>query len=190
MINTQEFKQFIGMTSVAYDDAISQIVNGVNKFAEAHCNNVLLRADVIEYFNADDIDCDDSLYLKTRINISDFLLYYNTGTEAVPVWTLEDRNNYALFLDEGSIGLNFARSVDSIQTGVNYSKATYKAWFTISNAPADLKLACLKLAGAFYNKRKGEGESMESLDGASVSFAGSVNDEIKQMLSKYKSIAI
>jgi len=51
-------------------------------------------------------------------------------------------------------------------------------------------MACLKLASANYNKRKSEGESSEGLDGANVNFAGSITDEIKSILAKYKSFTI
>ena len=191
MIEVAEFKKFIDLTLTNYDLAIAQIVAGVNKFVEGYCNNVLLTADVTEYFNSDDIEEDgECIYLKTRINVSDVKVYYNHGTEAVPSWVLEERANYAEQLDEGRIQLNFARSVDSIQSGMKNYKVEYKAGFTYANAPADLKLACLKLASAIFNKRKSEGESSEGLDGANVNFSGSMTDEIKSMLAKYKSFSI
>lgn len=195
MITKTEFKSFIDLTSTAYDSAIDLIVAGVNKFVEGYCQNKLQAGEVTEYFNGDDIiEEGDQIFLTNRVNLSGVAVYYNSGTEASPSWVAEDRDNYALLSNEGIIKLNFTRENLGVQSGYNNYKVVYTAGYTLSgdsaDVPSDLKLACLKLASGVYNKRKSEGESSEGLDGANVNFAGSMTEEIKMILNKYKSVNI
>jgi len=188
MITKAEFKNFIDLTSTAYDNAIDLIVAGVNKFVEGYCQNKLQAGEVTEYFNGDDIiEEGDQIFLNNRVNLLGVAVYYNSGTEGTPVWVAEDRDNYALLSNEGIIKLNFTRENLGVQSGYNNYKVVYTAGYVVANAPADLKLACLKLASAVYNKRKSEGESSEGLDGANVNFATALTDEVKAMLAPYKS---
>lgn len=187
MITSAELKTFIGLTNTNYDNAIAQIVNGVNKFVENYCSNKLITGNVEEYFDDEDIDEDGNLYLGNRVNLSALKLYRNDGTEFVPSWTEVPATEFVSYLDEGRLSVDVA---GLLLSGRKAWKATYTAGYVIAQAPEELKLACLKLAGAVYNKRKAEGESSESLEGASVNFAGSMSDEIKMLLSKYKSFEI
>jgi hypothetical protein len=187
MITTNEFKIFADVNSNFYDDAISQIVAGVNAFVEAYCKNKLLSGNVEEFFDDDEVDEDGNLILSNRVNLSGLELFKNTGTEFVPVWTEVATTQYVSYLDEGRLSIDVAGLLFS---GRKAWKVTYTAGYKAQSAPADLKMACLKLAGAVYNKRKSEGESSEGLDGATVNFAGSITDEIKSLLAKYKSFAI
>lgn len=187
MITNAELKTFIGLTINNYDNAISQLVAGVNSFVEAYCNNKLQTGSITEYFDDEDIDDDGNLYLRNRVNLSGLKLYRNTGTEFVPGWIEVPTTEFVAYLDEGRLSIDVAVALGS---GRMAWKVTYTAGYATGSEPADLKLACLKLAGAVYNKRKAEGESSESLEGASVNFAGSMTEEIKMMLSKYKSFKI
>lgn len=184
MINKAEFKKFIDLTLTTYDDAIDLIVAGVNKFVEGYCKNQLQTGSVEEFFDDEDVDEDGNLLLSNRVNITGLKLYKNTGTEFVPEWTEVPSTEFVPYLLEGRISIDVAGTMLS---GRKAWRATYTAGYAVDDAPDDLKLACLKLASAVYNKRKSEGESSEGLDGANVSFAGSMTDEIKSMLAKYKS---
>jgi len=188
MITKDEFKTFVGITLNNYDNVIDQVIAGAKKFIESHCNNVLIETSLTEYFSSDEaIENNNDIFLQTRINISDLKVYYNSGTESVPTWVEEERANYQTYLEEGRIALKSVRGSDL--GGFGY-KVTYKAGYTSLTMPEDLKLACLKLSSAIFNKRKAEGLSSESLEGASVNFAGSMSDEIKLLLNKYKSFTV
>ena len=101
----------------------------------------------------------------------------------MPVWVVEDRADYIERLDEGIIKL------DSVRAGEKNYKVVYTAGFTLTgesaNVPDDLKLGCLKLASAFFNKSKSEGQGSEGLDGASISFTKSITPEIKELIGNY-----
>lgn len=187
MIDATEFKKFIDLTLTDYDNAIAQIVVGVNSFVEAYCKNKLITGGVEEFFDDADIDDEGNLMLSNRINLSSLKLFKNTGTEFVPVWTEVDATSFVPYLDEGRLSIDVA---GVLQSGRKAWKVTYTAGYAVAQAPADLKLACLKLASAIYNKRKSEGESSEGLEGANVNFADSMSSEIKSILAKYKSFAI
>lgn len=189
MITKSEFKSFIDLTKDTYDDAIDLIIAGVNDFVEGFCNNKLSQSDVVDYFDSSEVDDEGNLYLSNRINITDFALYYNSGTDTAPEWTeIEASGGYITYFDEGIIRL------ESIRSGYKEYKASYKAGYVLSgegaNVPDDLKLACLKLASAEYNKRRSGGSSSESNEGASVSFSASLSSDIKEILSRYKSYEI
>ena len=193
MITKEEFKSFAGINVSTYDTAITLIVNGVISFVQDYCKNVLVEKEVTEYFNAEDIEEDGGeIFLANRINIteSSVKVYYNNGTEASPSYALETRDSYALELDKGIIKLEYVRGGVNDKTGIKAYKVVYTAGYKTADVPASLKLACLKFAGAVYNKRGSEGESSEGQDGTNVDFAGSMTPEIKSMLSKYKSFSI
>ncbi|NCD40558.1 MAG: hypothetical protein EOL88_00550 [Bacteroidia bacterium] len=191
MITKAEFKNFAGISVDTYDDKIDLIVNGVIDFVQSYCQNKLVKGEVTEYFNGDDIiDEGDQIFLTNRTKITDVTVYYNSGTESSPSWSEEDRDNYALLTDEGIIKLNFTRENLGVQSGYNNYKVVYTAGYTISGDSADLpnglKLACLKLADGFYNKSESEGESSEGLDGGNVTFQDCLTPELKSMLSTYR----
>ena len=187
MIEVAEFKKFIDLTLTTYDLAIAQIVAGVNAYVEGYCKNKLYTGEVTEFFDDEDVDDEGNLMLGNRVNLSGLKLYKNTGTEFVPDWTEVATTEYVDYLDEGRLSLDVAGTLAS---GRKAWKVFYTAGYAYVDAPADLKLACLKLSSAVYNKRKSEGESSEGLDGANVNFAGSMTEEIKGMLAKYKSFSI
>lgn len=182
MITSTEFKSFIDLASSSYDTKIALIVAGVNKFIQNYCCNQLVSGEVTEYFDGDEV-VDYELFLENRINLSSVVVSYNTGTESVPVWVVEDRADYIERLDEGIIKL------DSVRAGEKNYKVVYTAGFTLTgesaNVPDDLKLGCLKLASAFFNKSKSEGQGSEGLDGASISFTKSITPEIKELIGNY-----
>lgn len=188
MITKAEFKKFIGIDVTSYDDAIDQIIKGIQSYVEAYCKNVLTEQEVEEFFDSNEIlENKQNIFLANRVNLSNFKLYYNTGNQAEPVWVEENAKNYGLYLKQGLVGLTFVRRVASINSGLSDYKATYKAGFKAEEMPDDIKLACLKLASAFFNKRKAEGLKSESLEGASVNFGEALTDEVKGLLLKYKS---
>lgn len=184
MITKTEFKNFIDLNNTNYDDAIDLIIAGVKKFLTNYCSNVLEQDTSIEQIFDDEDVLDYDLILDNRINVSSVVLYYNSGTEYVPVWTAEDTNNYLVYNNEGIITL------DSVRSGRKIYKAVYSAGYSANSFPDDLKLATLKICSAVFNKRKSEGQGSESAEGYSVNFTDFLNSEVKNLLSPYKNTRI
>lgn len=188
MITKAEFKTFIDINVTDYDSKIELIVAGVNAYVQKYCSNILIKEEVEEFFDGDEIEDDDcQIFLSNRANVADLVLSKNTGTESVPVWEVMPRDSYVPKLKEGLIKL------DTVASGDKKYKAVYNAGYTLvaegeeeADVPEDLKMGCLKLAGGYYNKSESEASSSEALDGASVSFAGSMNQEIKDLFSNYR----
>lgn len=197
MIKLAELKSYIGETSSTYDTKLTYIVNGVNRFVERWCNNKLIFGSVIEYVSREELEEDDfQIFLENRVNLSGVKLYRNTGTYSNPVFV--EVTDINVRPSEGIIEVNAYSGKYDLS---NAYKIEYNAGYHLEasgegenaiaiDVPDDLRLACLKFAGAVVNKSKAEGESSESLEGASVNFELQFNDDIKKMLSAFKSINI
>jgi hypothetical protein len=184
IIKKEEFKTFVDETTTEYDNVIDQIISGVAKFVKGYCGNVLeAETDIVEIFDEEDIDTDE-IFLANRVNISNIKLYYNSGTSYDPEWTEEDTDKYVSYSEKGKITLL------SIRTGRKIYKVTYDAGYEYLSMPDDLKLGALKIASASFNQRKSEGQSAESAEGYSVNFQSSLTDDVKQLLSPYKSLQV
>lgn len=182
MITRTELKTFLDINSTDYDSVLDIIIDGVKKQAENYCKNVLIENTACEeIIDIEEVmEADGFISLKNRVNLSNIKVYYNDGTDSVPVWKLEDTDDYVANAKQGTIETN-------IHTA---TKITYTAGYKAADIPDDLKLACLKLASAYFNKRKSEGQSSEGADGANVTFADSMSSEIKGLLQPYKSIKV
>ncbi len=182
IIDIEKLKLYLDIDNSDYDTILKEITKGAINFAENYCNNILSeQTGVIEVF---DVDNDDSIYLGANNNIVITSLEKNNGDEFDEDFEALTTSDYALYEKEGRI------KIKSIISGCKAYKLTYTAGYTSDNVPEALKLGLYKLISTFWNKRKSDGVSNESLSDANITWKTLMNTETKAVLDKYKLYAV
>jgi len=186
LLTIADFKSYINYAKNTFDTEIEVLLKGAESFVAKYCNNTIQQADFSEIFDGDEIKSD--IYLKNTLNISDVKVYkWNSvllnWEEIIDVYGTQ----YYLYADEGRINLN------TVYGGQRNYKVEYKAGYlnTIYEPiESDLKIAILKITNKYWNKRRSDGLSSESLDSATLNYDQFISDDIKMILDKYKRILI
>jgi len=181
-------KSLLGLSGTTHDTVIDNIINGVSAFFEGICNRQFKSATY-----ADEIyDGADSRFLfLNQFPITALTsVYYNSGSPAVPIWTAFDVNYYVLDARNNCIFFEAGMPI-----GFRNIKVTYVAGYVIDFAtpanhtlPYDISIVAEQIVSKIFTKRKSEGFSSESIDGASVSYEKEMTAEQKIIISKYQKI--
>ena len=174
MITAEDFKDYISLTVSDYDSVIDVLISGAVGWIEVMVNNKIKEATVEEYFDGDEIDGD--IYLDNNLNLKDLTVEHGSDGN----WVALPDTEYVFYKDQGIVRLKSVRPGE-----LNY-KVSYKAGFTDTDAPDNLKLAILKLVGKLWNQRKSDGIKTESLGDASISWEEHLTPDIASILSRYK----
>jgi len=104
----------------------------------------------------------------------------NTWTYDNKVWTVIDDVEYTF---DGNVWQIYFRN-NLYRDFQNY-KILYNAWY--NPAPADIKIAVLKLASSYYNSRTSDGIKGETVNGDRIDFdTSSIPDNIITILQTYR----
>lgn len=187
LLTVSDFKTYINYSKDTFDTEIEVLIKGAESFIAKYCNNTIEQASVEEVFDGDEIT--DSIFLKNNLDLTGITIYKwdttnNVWSEIVDVYGSE----YYVYTEEGRIDLN------SILSGKRNYKVSYTAGYVntiyTSTLPNDLKIAILKLTNKYWNKRRSDGLSNESLDTASLTYDEFMSNDIKLILDKYKIILV
>ena len=174
MITAEDFKNYISLNTSDYDSVIDVLISGAVSWVEVMVNNKIKEDTVEEYFDGDEIDSD--IYLSNNLNLKNLTVEYkNDGG-----WIVLPNTEYVFYKDQGIVKLK------SVRRGERNYKINYKAGFTDSDVPDNLRLAILKLAGKLWNQRKSDGVKNESLGDASISWENHLTLDIASILLGYK----
>lgn len=174
MITAEDFKDYISLTTSDYDSVIDVLISGAVSWAEIMVNNKIKEDTIEEYFDGDEID--EDMYLQYNLNLKDLTVKYESDGS----WIILPDTEYVFYKDQGIVRLK------SIRPGEMNYQVGYKAGFTDSDVPDNLKLAILKLVGKLWNQRKSDGIKTESLGDASISWEDHLTPDIASILSGYK----
>lgn len=178
MITAEDFKDYISLTTSDYDSVIDVLISGAVSWIEVMVNNKIVEDTVEEYFDGDEIDGD--IYLQNNLNLNGLTVEYESDGSFVVLPDTE----YIFYKDQGIVRLKSVRPGE-----LNY-KVNYKAGFTDTDAPDNLKLAIFKLVGKLWSQRKSDGIKTESLGEASISWEEHLTPDIASILSNYKMYSI
>lgn len=188
LLSISDFKNYIGYSKDTFDTEIEVLLKGAEAFVKRYCNNIIEQTQVSEIFDGDDITGD--IYLKNNLDLKDVKVYKwdsvaQNWDEIVDVYGSE----YYVYADEGRISLN------TILSGKRNYKVDYKAGYLnniyeTNTMPDDLRIAILKVTNKYWNKRRSDGLTSESLDSASLNYDEFMSSDIKAILGKYKIILI
>jgi len=178
LITAENFRSYISLDTSDYDGIIEMLISGAVSWIEVMLSNKIDEDSVEEYFDGDEID--ENVYLANNLNIKDLTVEYDSDGS----WVAVPDTDYVFYKDQGIVKLDNVRSGE-----LNY-KISYKAGYTDSDVPDDLKLAILKLVGKLWNQRKSDGIKTENLGDAGIAWEEQLSPDIASALSRYKMYSI
>ena len=173
----------LGITTSDFDALLTQLVNNVSAWIEGQIGRT-----IGETAYADDI------YDGTRAKdiflrnwpVTDFTsAEFNAGTLAVPVWQAFDINSYIVYREQGIV--HFVAGPPIWKQNLRFA---YDAGF--DPIPADLEQLATDMVAQTYNARSAGGKKAESVEGASITWAGAdageseLSAEQKAVIAKYQ----
>lgn len=150
-----EIKNFLRIVSTdATDDTVlEQLVEGASRYIDQETRRTFYARTETHYFNIPDgrelwIDDDDLLAITTLTN-GDGVTIANTEYNLIPANTLP---KYAIVMKEGSLIQWQYSSAGNSEMVISVAGT----WGYSSTAPADIKLACMRMVERAYHNRFGE----------------------------------
>jgi len=104
MISTEDFKDYISLTTSDYDSLIDVLISGAVSWIEVMVNNKIAEDTVVEYFDGDEIDGD--IYLQNNLNLKDLTVEYESDGSFVALPDTE----YIFYKDQGIVRIKSVRS--------------------------------------------------------------------------------
>ena len=184
LINLEELKLYLDITTNDDDALLKIIADGAIDFAKDYCDNIIDEDEVEEIISYEDVSDNGDVFLSNTLNLDLTTVSKNTGTDYDPVWTPLTSADYMDFLDEGRL------IVTSVPTLYKALKVEYTAGYTKDNITKGLNLALFALIGGYWNKKKSNAVSNESLSDANITWKSILSTEIKTMFKKYKKYEI
>lgn len=138
-----ELKTYLGITTASEDALLTMLLDSANDFVEGYIGREIASASYTEYFDGDG---QREILLNNYPVASITSFEENTGTLNVPVWTAIDASTYKLSPNVGKIFMYCFK-----RRGFQNYKVVYTAGYT--TIPGDIKLATLKIASGYYNRR-------------------------------------
>lgn len=179
IITLSELKNYLWITSEEQDLLLNIFIDSANDFVENYIDRKIWQANYTEFF---DWNWQRELLLNNYPvnNITSFQI--NKGSLDIPEYEDIEPSSYKLSPKVWKIFLNFYQ----IRGFQNY-KVIYNAWY--DPIPWDLKLATLKLASWYYNKRTSDWIKWESVAGDSLNFdISEIASDILVILNNYRDV--
>ena len=191
-----KLKTYLDISASTWDTLLGDIIDEATDWIENYIGNRRLLCDTtkngtpIEYTEYYNGTGKKILQLRKWPVISITSLSYATGDLNNPTWNaLSAASEYKADPTTGEVFLSAA-----IPAGIQNIKVVYKGGYVGSGSngvliPAELELACLKLAAKEFNKRKSQGFTNESVGGASIAWNEDLDHGIKKILDRYKRLS-
>ena len=179
IITLSEFKAYLWITDSSQDTLLDILLNSANDFVESYIGRQIAEATYTEYKDGDGqrIILLDNYPVNT---ITSFQV--NKGTIETPDFEEIDANSYKLSPKIWQLFLTFYK-----RRGFQNYKIDYNAWY--DPIPWDLKLATLKLAAWYYNKRTSDWVKSESVAGDSIGFdTTEISNDVLVILNNYRDV--
>ena len=179
IIELSEFKAYLWITDTSQDTLLEILLNSANDFVESYIGRQIAEATYTEYKDGD----------GQRIILLDNYPVNTITSFQVNKWTIEtpefediDANSYKLSPKIWQLFLTFYK-----RRGFQNYKIVYNAWY--DPIPWDLKLATLKLAAWYYNKRTSDWVKSESVAGDSIWFdTTEISNDVLVILNNYRDV--
>lgn len=186
----QKVKDYVGINDTNSDAVIDEMINSVSEFIRGFCGGRdFLSQQYIETY--DTRKNHRKLFLKQYPATVVSTVEYRSGIPTAVVWVTYDPNSYLSYLKEGYV--YFYGFLPEIHQGI---RITYTAGYLIDftnefdttkhTLPFDLTLAATSIIGLEINTRKAKGISLEMTEGQKIQYLRVVDDEVKNILSRYK----
>lgn len=179
MATVGNFKTYLWITDSSQDLLLTLLLNWASDYIESICWRTFKSAEFTEY---KDGAWQTDIVLKNRPVTTMTSASYNTWTYKTPVRTAIPPTAYNTDLQAWIVMF-----VSSLPRGFQNLQFVYTAWYTI--IPVDIQLACMKIAGAYYNQSKANWITAESVAGDSISYDTVwIPNDVITILSKYSNV--
>lgn len=169
------FKAFAGISVTTWDDLIDTILTQASDAIEAYCWRTFASADYVEQYNGKGQKtlCLQHYPIVSITDIREDAARTFNSTSVIPSTDYAfDANSGIVYFDGWRLG-----------RGVKNVKVTYTAGY--SATPTPVALACHKLMGAVFNKRKDSGQGGVSLGAVSFNYAADWPEDVMVLLERY-----
>ena len=179
IITLAELKAYLWITDTTQDTLLNILLSSANDFIENYIGRKIWVDDYTEYKDGDwqRVILLDNYPANT---ITSFQV--NNWTIETPIFEDIDPNSYKLSPNLWQVFLTFYK-----RRGFQNYKIVYNAWY--STIPWDLKLAALKLAAWYYNKRTSDWIKSESVAWDSIWFdTTEISNDVLIILNNYRDV--
>lgn len=171
-----DVKSYLGISVTTWDTILSTLITQVSASIEDYCERTFGVTDYVDYYNGKRLV--SILQLRnypvvTFTDIREDAARVFGSTSVIPT------TNYAVDNASGTIYFDGWR----LSYGIKSVKVTYSAGY--STLPPAVVLACHKLMGAAFNKRKDDGQAGASLGGVNFSYSADWTPDIHTLLDGY-----
>ena len=179
IITLSEFKDYLWITDTSQDALLNILLNSANDFVESYIGRKIAEATYTEYKDWDG----QRIILLDNYPVNTITSFqFNKWTIETPDFEDIDENSYKLSPKIWQIFLTFYK-----RRGFQNYKIVYNAWY--DPIPWDLKLATLKLAAWYYNKRTSDWVKSESVAGDSIGFdTTEISNDVLVILNNYRDV--
>ena len=193
-------KAFIGMTGTTYDSVFEVIIDSVTDFIENECDRRFKKTAYIGTIVDGRGSSELVLPQFPVVSGETFTLYHrNSGTYGGNTWTVVSSNDYRKDEEAGIVNANgaFYKGFQNYKVlftaGYDFENVTDPLKTLASVGLSDLEMIVWKLCNRAFNDRKSSGNiSRMKLYNYDVTFSKEAysDDEIKEVLSKYKRFVV
>jgi hypothetical protein len=186
-------KANLDITSTAWDATVFiTLINSCTDWIEKYCGGrrfVDPGSDVTEYYESPfDVGAPADritrfISVKSWPIISVTSLSFRTSPSNPWTGVIQPVENYDVYLPEGQIYLRVG-----VPRGPQAVKIIYRGGYAA--IPSDLEYACIKMVSKEFFRRKAEGKTLERTGGNIVQWSEGLDEELKDVLSAYRRIAL
>ena len=171
-------KEFLEISESTYDSLFESLINQLSTFIENQTNQKLAQQAIAnEVYDGGD----EYLVLKSSPVSDVSSVQYNAGDQATPNWVDYSENSYCIKESSGMI-VFFGGSI----CGCQNLRVTYNAGYASGELPDDLVMLANKLVSRLFDRRKSQGKTSESIEGASINWMSNFDEFDKAILANYR----
>lgn len=174
-----ELKSYLWIIDSSQDTILTIFLDSADDFVKSYIGREIESATYTEYFDGDG---QREILMKNYPVTTLTSFDENTGTLQTPVWTAKDPTTFKLSPNIAKLFLTFYKT-----RGFQNFKVVYVAGY--ETIPGDIKLATLKLAAWYYNRRTSDGIKKEWVAGDSVEYdTTEIPSDVFIILNNYRDV--
>lgn len=184
-------KEFLGISASTHDTLLENLIDSATDFLEKRLGGrriVIPGSDYQEIYDGNTDQFSRNYLTLDHWPVTIFTsVEYDSGTPSSPSWNAYDADTYERYDNQGQLYF-----YGGLLRGRRKIRVTYSAGLAANTAavPTDLRLACQKLVGKEFQKRKAQGETRETVGTAEIVWDNHLEPYIEDAIKPYRRISI
>jgi hypothetical protein len=185
----QKVKDFLGITNVTSDTAITEIVKNTSSQIEVYCNRSFASTTYTEYI---DTSKDyRKIWLRNFPVSSITSLKYRDGVFSNLTWTSFNANDYLLTNEMGKLYFAYDlperdKYIEAVYVGGYLIDFANESDITKHTLPAGLTQIATEMCANTFNLSKSSGIQSESTEGQSITYGGGNESKLNKRLDLFR----